>query len=155
MALYGDLAYLADLDRGLVAIDVSDPARIQEVATVSDTRGAWGLYVQGEWLYLGCHGAGVRVLSLADPRSPRVVGRFFDGGEAMDVWGDGRYLYVADNDDGVEVLDVEDPAHPREVAQYLRASAHGGIDCDADAAGDDALIYLADGRQGLLILEFQ
>jgi hypothetical protein len=73
----------------------------------------------------------------------------------MDVWGDGRYLYVADNDDGVEVLDVEDPARPREVAQYKRASAHGGIDYVADVVGNAAYIYLADGRQGLLIFEYR
>jgi len=67
----------------------------------------------------------------------------------MDVEGDERYVYVADNQDGVEVLDIDDPNTIRKVGQYKSASAHGGI------AYDSQFIYLADGRRGLLVFEFQ
>ena len=46
------------------------------------------------------------------------------------------------------MLDAASPGRLREVAQYKRASAHGGI------AYDGSYIYLADGRQGLVVFEY-
>jgi hypothetical protein len=99
---------------------------------------------------VGCHGAGIRILRLSDKASPQVIGRYLDddGGEALGVWGDGAYLYVADNY-RIEVLDVSDPAHPYEVGEYGRVNgAH-------DLCVDGAFVYVAEGRKGLIVLEFE
>jgi hypothetical protein len=56
-------------------------------------------------------------------------------------------LYVADNF-GVEVLDVKDPTSPYEIGEYARVNgAH-------DLYVDGTFVYVAEGRRGLIILEF-
>lgn len=98
---------------------------------------------------MACHDGGITILNLAARRSPRTIGRHLDddGGEALAVWGDGDHLYVADNF-GIEVLDVRDPANPYEIGEYGRVN--GAHDLDVDGA----FVYVAEGRQGLVILEF-
>ena len=150
LAVADGLVYLADPARGLEVIDVTDPAHPVEVGTVPGSKGAWDVHLDGARIYLGCYGAGIRVLDRTDPRAPRVIGSFRDedGGEAQGVWGDGRFLYVADNY-GVEVLDIADPARPHQIAEYGRAGAAHDLDVEGRT------VYVAEGRRGLLVLQFE
>lgn len=148
--LYEGLAYLAVPDRGLEVIDVRDPSSPKKIRTVSGTRGAFDVHIHQAVAYLGCHAAGIRILSLMEKESPQIIGRYLDddGGEALGVWGDGEYLYVADNF-GVKVLDVKDPTRPYELGEY------GGLNGAHDLYVDGAFVYVAEGKKGLLVLEFE
>ena len=100
--------------------------------------------------YVGCRYAGISILNASAKESPQIIGRYLDddGGEALGVWGDGEYLYVADTF-GVEVLDVKDPTGPYEIGEYGRVNgAH-------DLYVDGMFVYIAEGRKGLVILEFK
>ncbi len=147
--IYDGMAYLAVPSIGIEVVDVSDPTSPQKIKTVSDTQRAWDVHIHEEIAYVGCHANGIRILSLADKESPQVIGRYLDddGGEALGIWGDGERLYVADNF-GVEVLDVSNPVHPYEIGEYERVNgAH-------DIYVDGTFLYVAEGRKGLIILEF-
>lgn len=149
VAVRDSFVYLANPCAGLEVIDVSVPSAPAKVSTVAETQGAWDIHIQDEMAFVGCHDAGVRVLDLSDGDAPRVVGRFYDddSGEALGVWGDGERLFVSDNYQ-IEVLDIADPAHPFEIGQYERVNgAH-------DLIVDGTLVYVAEGRQGLIILEY-
>jgi hypothetical protein len=68
-----------------------------------------------------------------------------DGGEAKGVWGDGKYVFIAGN--RIKMLDVSDPTNPHEIGEYSRRGGH-------DLCVDGKFIYVASGRKGLLILQF-
>jgi len=46
------------------------------------------------------------------------------------------------------VLDVRDPAHPHKVGEY------GSVNGAHDVYVDGPFVYIAEGRKGLIILEF-
>lgn len=147
---YDGIVYLAEPGTGLQVIDVRDPSAPQRIRTVAGTQGARDVHIHGASVYVGCHDAGIRILSLAGVESPQVISRYLDDdrGEALGVWGDAEYLYVADNF-GIEVLDVKDPARPHEIGEYGRVNgAH-------DLYVDGTLVYVAEARKGLMVLEFR
>ncbi|MBN1486473.1 MAG: hypothetical protein JW981_02450 [Anaerolineae bacterium] len=148
--IYEGIVYLAVPGNGLEVIDVSDPSSPQKIRTVSGTQSTWDVHIHQELAYVGCHDAGIRILSLSEKESPQIIGRYRDddSGEALGVWGDGEHLYVADNF-GVEVLDVKDPTNPFEIGEY------GGVDGAHDIYVDGTFVYIAEGRKGLIILEFK
>ncbi len=150
MDVYDGIVYLAVPQIGLEVIDVREPSSPQRVRTISDVGGARDIHIHGKLAFVGCHAAGVRILSLTEKENPKVIGRYLDddGGEALAVWGDAHHLYVADNF-GVEVLDMSDPSHPYEIGEYSRVNgAH-------DLFVSGPYIYVAEGRKGLIIFEFQ
>ena len=59
------------------------------------------------------------------------------------------YAIIADRDDGVEVLDVSTPTAPIEIAGYLDGGSAAGV----HVVGN--LIYVADGENGLEILQIE
>jgi hypothetical protein len=147
--VHEDIVYLAVPTNGLEVVDVRDLSSPKKVSTVAGTQSAWDVHVHPPWIYVGCHANGIKILSLTDKESPQIVGHFLDqdGGEALGVWGDGETLYVADNF-RAEVLDVLDPTQPREVGEYPNLNgAH-------DIYVEENLIYIAEGKKGLIILEF-
>ena len=149
MAIHDGYVYLANPKVGLEVIDVTVPSSPQKISTVQGTHGAWDIHLQDEFAYVGCHYAGIRILDLSDSEAPEVIGRFDDddGGEALGVWGDHEYLFVADNY-RIEVLDITDPTHPFEIGEYENVNgAH-------DFYVDGTLVYVAEGKKGLIILEF-
>jgi hypothetical protein len=146
--IYDSTLYLAKPGEGLEVIDVTDPYSPQKITTVAETQGAWDIHMHEDILYLGCHGAGVRIINISDRESPQIIGRFNDDdeGEALGVWGDGKYLYVADNY-GIEVLDIKDPTRPIEISEY------DGLRGAHDLYVVGTLVYVAEARKGLIILE--
>ena len=89
------------------------------------------------------------VLSLSEKESPQIIGRYLDEdrGEALSFLRDNETLYVADNF-GIEVLDAKDPSHPNKIVEY------GNVIGAHDITGDGTFIRIAEGKKGLIILEF-
>jgi len=145
--VHDGIAYLAGPENGVEVIDVTNPASPQKITTVAGTEGACDLHIHNEYLYVARHVAGIEILDISDKKSPKLIGSFCydDSGEAKGVWGDGKYLFIAGN--RIKMLDVSDPTSPNEIGEYSRRGGH-----DLCVAGK--YVYVASGRKGLLILQF-
>ena len=141
------IAYLAEPDHGVEVIDVTNPASPQKITTVAGTEGACDVHIHNEYLYVARHVAGIAILNISDKKSPKLIGSFSydDGGEAKGVWGDGKYVFIAGN--RIKMLDVSDLTSPNEIGEYSQRGGH-------DLCVNGKFIYVASGRKGLLILQF-
>ena len=87
--------------------------------------------------YVACAGTGLQIVDVSDPAAPAVAVA-------------GRYAYLTAGEGGLRIVDVADPTHPREVGFY---QVTPGFATGLAAAGD--YVYVADMRNGLLILRFR
>lgn len=148
IAHFEDMVYLADGTKGLLVIDVTNPSIPQKIYSVYSTQNAWDVHVNGVILYLACHNSGVRTFDISNKQIPQLTVNYKDndGGEALGIWGNGNKIFVADNY-GIEMIDVSDISNPQEVGTVENLNgAH-------DIYVNDSYVYVAEGVQGLIILE--
>lgn len=119
----GAVAWVADGERGVVALDLADPGA-PSLAGEAATEGTPSrLATDGAGtLYLAAGAAGVEVYDVSDPLAPVRVGAVDVGGSALDVAVDGSLLGVA-TQEAVVLLDLTDPLAPapwayQETEQY-------------------------------------
>jgi hypothetical protein len=156
VAVAGRYAYFADGTAGLRVLDALDPTSLSEVA-FHDTPGvASGVALAENFAYIADRGGGLRIVDIADPFHPKEVGALALPGPAGSVTAAWPYAYVTDvpqwianhhESDGLWIVDVSNPAQPRLVAAHDTP----GAAYVATVAGDR--IYIADGDEGLLILQ--
>ena len=102
MDIQGDYAFVADYNRGMVVIDISDPAA--PVVAFDDTMGFAGssIAVSGDVAYVGSSGTtkSISAVDVSDPTSPTLIEtRVCDWGP-RGVTGSGTHLFVADASSG-------------------------------------------------------
>ncbi|RJP73354.1 MAG: T9SS C-terminal target domain-containing protein [Candidatus Zixiibacteriota bacterium] len=116
VAVQGNFAYLADAEDGLLIVDISNPAQMEQVGSLSSIGDASSVILYGNYAYLQCGGDTTRIVDVSDPEHPRQVGSVpLDGNFcALEAgWG-----YAATSSDGVMIFDVSVPASPVLVSQY-------------------------------------
>jgi hypothetical protein len=96
LALYGETVYLADLQNGVWAVDVSDPAEPEALSREPLAGFAEDLVIAGEYLYAAAWEAGVAVLDLIMPEQPYVLGYFPAVGPASAIAAAGEMVYYID-----------------------------------------------------------
>ncbi len=156
VAVVGDHAYVANGGDGLLVLNVSNPANLIKVGGYKTGTSAGRIAVSGHFAYLA-DADGFHVIDISNPANPPLVGRYevpggwwIDGGMAAD----GNYVYVVLEvrglgDDGrLEVIDVSNPASPQRVGGYNFEHA-------SELAVSGNQVHLANGGEGLLILEMQ
>lgn len=133
--LAGDRAFLAAMNAGVMAFDVSQPGQIRHLSTFQPDPNwpvnnpnrvqhpnARGMAVRGDLLYLAYDPGGLRVIDISDPTRMRETGRYINAGmgrkqqaynNVILAW---PYAYAAIDYAGLEVLEVSDPANIRQVA---------------------------------------
>lgn len=108
VAVYGNYAYLAHGNSGMLVIDVSDP-RLPGRLRALDTYFARHIVIQGRYGYLTDLRQGLRIFDASDPSTLTCLGSFADAGyERIAVVGD--HLYAADMARGLAILKIEEPA---------------------------------------------
>ena len=76
MSVAGSYAYVADDDRGLQILDISNPAA-PTLAGSYDTRGyAYGVSVVGNYAYVADGVSGLQILNISNPAAPTLVGTY-------------------------------------------------------------------------------
>jgi hypothetical protein len=138
------VAWVADGDSGLRAIDVSDPAHplslsgpIAGSATV--------LAASGSLLLVG--GAdGVRIFDVTNPLAPGLEGRY-ESDSVRGLAAAGRYVHVAEGHRGLTVLDISRANQPVVASSCSDVFAMG-----VAAAGDYALVADSVGLRVIRIL---
>jgi len=141
----GKYAYVADGDKGLKVIDISDPTSPTIVGTC-DTYWADGVYVSGKYAYVADGDKGLKVIDISDPTSPTIVGTR-DTSYAEAVYVSGKYAYVADGNAGLKVIDISDPGSPTTVGTRNTPGSAYGVYVSGKYA------YVADYDKGLKVID--
>ncbi len=165
--LWEDRALLADWDYGLRVVDIRDPEKPLEVATLPTPATAIAMAIDRDRRIVAVaegHG-GVALARLNADGSPALLSRHplglfpadpphpEQGGWAHSAaWG-GRYLFVANWKRGLSVLDTQDPGEPRLVLERATGGTALGVAVEP-AAGGASDVYLADGESGLRVFRF-
>ncbi len=142
----GDLAYLVVGTKGLLTVDVTDPAHPVEVGSNSTRGYAQSVAVVGNYAYVANRGDGLTILNVSDPMRPVETGRLDTPGSATAVVVRGSLAVVADQRSGLELVDVSKPASPI-LVKTVETSGFA-----QSAWIDGAFAYVAAGDAGLEIV---
>lgn len=135
--VWGDLAYVSDLNVGVRLINVSDPINPHQVALLERPPYGPGVAAMEGILLWASGDAGLRAYDVSIPSAPVEIGSSNTPGAVRVVAVDGaRGVAVAQ--DSLRVLDMTDPADPVEIGAYQPAG-RWNANC-VDLVGDHAFV---------------
>ena len=132
-------------------LDISDPAAMVPLATLSNTGGS-DIFLEDTLAFLSGHYSGpneFRILSIADSTRPRLLGSAVTPGWGMGTWANrvaGR-AYIANHWEGLLPMDISNLANP--VPDSAVLGAHEALDVHVD----DMKMYIAGYGSGLHIVD--
>ena len=106
VAVSGSYAYVADDEKGLRIINISNPSRPYEVGYYDTPGYAYGVAVSGFYAYVADGYEGLRIINISNPSRPYEVGYYNTLGYARNVAVSGSYVYVADGYAGLRIIRV-------------------------------------------------
>jgi hypothetical protein len=142
----GTLAYLVVGTKGLLLVDVSDPAHPVEIGSNSTRGYAQSVAVSGSLAYVANRGDGLTILNVSDPMRPVEAGRLDTSGSAEAVALRGQLAVVADQRGGLQLVDVSKPGSPTLVKTVETSGFAQAVSIDG------GLAYVAAGDAGLEIV---
>jgi|GEM_PF-1660238 len=148
LAYFNHTVYFANSAHGLILIDVSDLSTPVKTALAEDSYGAWDIYIQDGFLYLGKHNRGFTIYKIEEDNSLSKVTSVNNGGEVYGICKEGDYLYVADLQEGVEIWNISDKKYPTLDMTIEEYAPH-------DIEVRDGIIYLADQDRSFVIIDIQ
>ncbi|GEM_PF-2050703 len=106
-----NMAYVADLDSGLYAIDITDPANPTREAFVRPAGKAVSVFFDGDYIYVADK-ISLNMYRLVEDTTVALLlaGEFETPGTPLSVMVSGSNAYVADNYFGLQAIDVADTA---------------------------------------------
>ncbi len=151
VAVSGTTAYIADWDKGLQIVSVSDPAKPQIIASVDMPGYVTDVAVSGTTAYAACGNyeeqskwKGLQIIDVSVPAMPRIIGSFATPGGAYGIAVSGTNVYVScgryEEWSGLQIVAVNDPANPRLIGAI---ATPGYVAADVVISGTAA--YMADG----------
>jgi hypothetical protein len=93
----GNYAYLANGSRGLLVVNVSNPASPTQADVFDTPYGTWSLAVAGNYAYLADGAGGLRIIDVSSPTNVVEVGFYITGGDLQNVTVAGNYAYIGSN----------------------------------------------------------
>ncbi len=151
LLIKGELAFIADGPGGPLVLDVSDPAAIRPLASVSNWNPdleAFSVEPEGNFLFVSTGlGSTIEIVEVVDPVNPKVVASLSLPGSPRAVLTAGDTMYVGCDDLGLCVVDITDPALPKII------STQAPKDAIFDMAMSDTTLYLARGTLGVTMLD--
>ena len=148
LEIQGERAYIAENDRGLLVLDISNN-RPRLIFAGQGLRGE-GIHLAGGLLYLAAGEQGLIIYSLADPDSPQEIGRYSNLEDAKDVVVEGRLAYVADETRGLEILDISSPTQPTRLGFVTWDPVYAQAELVRVEGG---FVFIAAGKYGLKIID--
>jgi hypothetical protein len=157
----GDVAYMANMQRGICRFDVSEPLGAELLGCMrppSDgsisTHRVHDIEVDGDTMYVLNSLKGLWVYDISEPENPSVVDHFADADYyGLEMTRAGDYLYLAARKSGTHILDVSDPTNPTRAGHLEdNGEPEGGAEGSYetyDIAVDGDLGYFAQRKGGL------
>jgi len=139
--------------QGMSIFDISDPAHPEEIGFILTTGAAYGLWVEGEYAYIGNGYESLVIVDISDRTDPVIVGEVDNEWFAGGVTVDGDFAYLADgyfqaqNEGGLLIFDVSDKTDPTFESKLVTNGGPNEVVVEGDYA------YVADGQGGLVIVD--
>jgi hypothetical protein len=144
----GSLAFAVN-GAGLQILDVSNPAAITEISTVTGVSNAGALTLTGSRVYIGSQND-VLAVDVSNPTAPVVLGQFVSGnGFSVSPFGmvsKGSFLYLGRSSTGFKVVDTRKPEAMVEIDNAASLALVMGLDFNK------RFLYAADSEAGVMIL---
>ncbi|MCX7677743.1 MAG: Ig-like domain-containing protein [Spirochaetes bacterium] len=145
--IHGTHAYVANLSKGLVILDISNPFFPNLLATYDTPGSVFDVAVSNGYAYLADDACGLRIANIKNPATPATVASYDTDGNAYGITISFPYAFVADGSKGVVILNVSNPSDPQLITKY-----------DTDSTSYNVALYnnyaiVADHTSGMLILD--
>ncbi len=155
----GGYAYIADHEKGLKIVDVSDPysVNISSITGAIDTQFAMDVVTSGEHAFVADGIRGVKVIDTSGGRDansetqPVLVASFTTEGKARAIDISGDQLVVVSEGEGFELLSVADPRRPVLLGYQNTSDARDA--CIIEINSGRKFICVADGEKGLKVFD--
>ncbi|MEZ4706289.1 MAG: amidohydrolase family protein [Caldilineaceae bacterium] len=147
LKVYGHIAYLSNNRGDVVALDISEPARINVIGRYDELGYVNNMTIDNDYLYIAHRDYRLRILSGASAGRLKQIGLYTVNTNVNKVAVQGRYAYLALGPKGVQVVDISDPAQPRGLLDYTTAGSAKDIVTNgryAFVAADEAGIEVID-----------
>jgi hypothetical protein len=140
-ARYGDTFYMVTLSgTGIDTWNVTDASAPKHVAQLKIagtsygdyTEAIWGVFWQGQYIYVGATNNGIKVVDAADPAALKIVGEVptsqYGGVSAgpLDAIGNVLVVTTPKESGGVATLDISDPIKPTRLASFTADTSYIG-----------------------------
>ena len=132
------IAYIADWGTGVRIVDVTDPAKAEEIAWIDTPGIASDVAAAGDLLLIADREEGLRVVDVSDLENPRDRASLALPGTVERVLLDGDQAYVAAHDGGGLLVDLSDPDAPLLKGRLEDATVV------VDLAQNEGSVYFAD-----------
>ena len=146
-------AFLANSDKGLMIIDVTDPAEIGEPVIIGTQGHASGVFVKDNYAYIADLDQGLSIINIANPLEPEFVSSVDTNGLANKVYVFENFAYIADYESGLAIIDVSD-------VNNLPEPVYKDTSIDDETSGyaydvfvKDNYAYIANGKVGFAIID--
>ncbi len=140
VAVSGNYAYAAESERGLLVIDITNPAELVEVGACEtpDIAAAYVVAVDGNYAYVAGSAGLVWVIDVTNPAAPVRIGYYISIDHAFGLVISGDYAYLAGGPRGLRVINISNLDSLAEVGFYNTAGSAQAV------AVDGNLAYVAD-----------
>lgn len=151
----GNYAYIA-CDRGIVVVDVTDPLNPRMVGEVGAPYVVKprAIAIQFRYAFI-VDSQGLKVLDVTDLGHPKPIeGAVVPIADARNLYVARTYAYVSGGSQGLVIVDVTRPEHPQIDQVYNAGGAINDLnDCKLGMTDASLFAYLADGRNGLRVVQ--
>jgi hypothetical protein len=112
-----NIAYVLDVEEGLLLIDISDPANTVLLGSYQNINSPWDLAVSDEIVCVTSHDLLLYIIDVSDPTEPVLLSSI----STPDYWG---YILLIDSmiyvtcDGELQIFDIRDPANPNLLGIY-------------------------------------
>lgn len=98
-------------------VDVSNPSTPRLIGDDELPSFGKGVFVQGNYAYVGVSRTGMCIFDVSVPSSPQKVSTYTSGSYYQDVVVNGNYVFL-NGPEGIDIIDVTDPSAPVRVMDY-------------------------------------
>ncbi len=131
VTIYGDNAYIACKDLGMLIIDIAGTGVLSKVGEYVPSGDVYDIAIENDIAYVG-HAYGFSVVDISEPSNPLEIGTLNSIAPAGSITlTGGGYCYIA-SPDRFSVVDIDDPRHP----QFIKSIIPGNNLMSISMTGD-------------------
>ncbi len=144
--VYGNHAYVTDLDTGLIIINVTNPSEPSPISIYDGIKEGINVIVLDNYAYIAAYNQGLQIINISDPYNPSYAGSCNQSRRAFSLDIHGNYAYVGNLNGEMKILDISDPYSPVFIGGYYNFGDVFNI------YYQDNFVYVADRDEGIVII---